>query len=310
MWLRIQTIAMNAYRESVRARILLGLAGIAFAVSLFSVVIGSFTLDNATRVVSDLGAASISLFSIAVSVVIGATSLYRELEQKTIFPVLARPIGRGEFVVGKFLGTLLTIGVFIAADAGLVLTLLGVLGGGDARIAIGLGVGILVAFGLWSWRVPWARTYGPIPLSLALLLMGVFVSAATVAERRLVLTASLLSLLEVSIVTAFATMLSAFSSPFLSAMQTVGVWVIGRNADAFDKFPAKFFGETVSAGARLLGKVVPNLQIFTPRRPFLTGESIDVDRAQYLLFALGTSAGWTVAMLTVAVVIFRQRDFL
>jgi hypothetical protein len=310
MWLRIQTIAMNSYRESVRARILLGLAGVAFAVSLFSVVIGSFTLDNATRVDSDLGAASISIFSVAVSVVIGATSLHRELEQKTVFPILARPIGRGEFVVGKFFGTLLTIGVFIAADSGLVLTLLALLGGGDARLALGLALALVVALGLWAWRVPWARTYGPIPFSLALLLLGVVASAVAPAERRLVLTASLLSLLEVSVVTAFATMLSAFSSPFLSAMQTVGVWIIGRNSDALDRFPVKFFGETVSTGAKLLGKVVPNLQIFAPRRPFLTGESVDVDRAQYLLVALGTSAGWTVAMLAAAVVIFRQRDFL
>jgi hypothetical protein len=59
---RVQTIALAAYRESVRARILLGLAGVAFAVSVFSLVIGSFTLNNAPRVVSDLGAASISLF--------------------------------------------------------------------------------------------------------------------------------------------------------------------------------------------------------------------------------------------------------
>jgi Cu-processing system permease protein len=310
MWLRIQTIAMNSYREAVRARILLGLAGVAFAVSLFSVVIGSFTLDNSTRVVSDLGAASISIFSIAVSVVIGATSLHRELEQKTIFPILARPLGRGEFVVGKFLGTLLTIGVFIAADSGLVLTLLALLGGGDARLALGLGFGLVVALGVWAWRVPWARTYGPIPFSIALLAVGVLVSAATPPERRLVLTAALLSVMEVSVITAFATMLSAFSSPFLSAMQTVGVWIIGRNSDALDKFPTKFFGEAVAGAAKVLGKIVPNLQIFAPRRPFLTGESVDVDRVQYLLLALGTSVGWTVAMLAAAVIIFRQRDFL
>ena len=118
---RIAAVALHNYRESVRARILLGLAGVAFAVAFYSLVIGAYTLHHAARVVSDLGAATISLFSIVVAVLIGATSLHRELEQKTIFPILARPIRRGEYLVGKYLGTLLTIAVFIMADAGLIL---------------------------------------------------------------------------------------------------------------------------------------------------------------------------------------------
>src|SRR5215475_7319854 len=97
---RIAAIALNTYRESVRARILLGLAGVAFAVGFYSLVVGAYTLRNAPRVVSDLGAATISLFGVAVAVVITATSLYRELEQKTIFPILARPIRRGEYLAG------------------------------------------------------------------------------------------------------------------------------------------------------------------------------------------------------------------
>ena len=78
---RVLAIAFNTYRESVRARILLGLAGIAFAVAFYSLIVGAYTLKHAPRVVSDLGSASISIFSIAVAVIIGATSLHRELEQ-------------------------------------------------------------------------------------------------------------------------------------------------------------------------------------------------------------------------------------
>ncbi len=62
---RVVAIALNTYRESLRARILLGLAGVAFAVALYSLIVGSFTLHNAPRVVSDLGSASISIFGIA-----------------------------------------------------------------------------------------------------------------------------------------------------------------------------------------------------------------------------------------------------
>ena len=310
MWLRIWTIAMNAYREAVRARVLLGLAGVAFAVSVFSLVIGSFTLDNAPRVVADLGAASISLFSIAVSIVIGATSLYRELEQKTIFPILARPITRGEYVIGKFGGTLLTVGVFIAADTGLVLSLLSLLGGRNPLLVVALTTGLLATFGLVAWRVPWARTFGPIPFAVALLILGALMADVAPNERRLVLTASLLSLLEVSIITACATMLSSFSSPFLSALLTVGVWIIGRNTDSFDRFPKKVFGAFISSAARGLGKVWPNLQVSVPRRPFLTGEALDIDRTQYLLMASGLSLAWTLGFLSLAIIVFRRRDFL
>ena len=166
---RVLAIALNTYRESVRARILLGLAGVAFAVAFYSLVVGAFTLKNAPRVVSDLGSASISIFSVAVAVIIGATSLHRELEQKTIFPILARPIRRSEYLVGKYLGTLLTIAVFIMADAGLVLLLAAALGGPADR-ARGRrrrrARSRASALALWRW--PAARTYGPIPWAIAL----------------------------------------------------------------------------------------------------------------------------------------------
>lgn len=310
MYLRVRTVALNAYRESVRARILLGLAGVAFAVSVFSLVIGSFTLTNAPRVLSDLGSASISIFSVAVAIVSGATSLYRELEQKTIFPILARPIGRGEYVVGKFLGVLLTIAVFIAADSGLVLALCGILGGHNPLLVGGVCVALTSGLGLFAYFSPWARTYGPIPWAVLFLVVGILFSANAPDERRLVLTSSLLALLEVSVVAAFATLLSAFSSPFLSALLTIGVWVIGRSSGALEKFPVKFFGPEIAQAARVLGKVVPNLQMFVPPRPLLTGEAADVDRAHYLLLATGTGLGWTVGVLALAVIVFRRRDFL
>jgi len=310
MLLRIWTIAMNTYRECVRQRILLGLAGVAFAVSVFSLVIGSFTLTNASRVVSDLGAASISLFGIAVSVVIGATSLYRELEQKTIFPILARPIDRGEYLVGKYLGTLLTIGVFVAADSGLVLALGAGLGNRNPLVIGGVGLALVAVLAVAAIRSPWARTFGLIPWSIALLVAGMLLSNVVPDERRMILTSSYLTILEVAIVTGFATLLASFSSPFLSALLTIGVWLIGRSSDSLARFPVRFFGPTIAGGAKLLGKIVPNLQVYTPPRPLLTGEAIDVDRTHYLLLATGTSIAWAVALLSFAVLVFRRRDFL
>lgn len=307
---RVQAIAENTYRESVRARILLGLAGVAFCVSLFSLVIGSFTLNSAPRVVSDLGTASISIFGVIVAVVIGATTLHRELDQKTIFPILARPISRPEYIVGKFFGIMLTIFTFIAADTGLVLGLAAGLGGANVLAVAGVGLVLVAALVGAGLKWPSAFTFGPIFWAIAMLAAGAFFCSVAPDERRAILTQGLLTLLEVGVVTAIALLMSSFSTPFVSALMTFGVWVVGRSSDSLARFPKKFFGPEVSSAAKALGKVVPNLQVYVPPRPLLTGEAANVDRLGYLLLATGTAVGWTVALLALASFIFKRRDFL
>lgn len=310
MFGRVAAIALNTYRESLRARILIGLAGIAFAVSFYAIIVGAYTLRAGARVVSDLGVASISLFSIAVAVIIGATSLHRELEQKTLFPILARPIRRGEYLVGKYLGTLLTLAVFILADAGLVLLISAVLAGRSAALVAGLGALSLAVLGVAAWRSPTARTYGVIPWSVVLLVLGVLFASVAPQERRVVLAGSALAFLEVGIIAGWATLFSSFSTPFLSSLLTLGVFIIGRNADSLARLPVKYFGPGIAAAAGALSRVVPNLQIFVPPRPLLTGESADVNLGVYLGWATVTGVGWAIGLLAVAAFIFKKRDFL
>ncbi len=307
---RVLAIALNTYRESLRARILLGLAGVAFGVALYSVVVGSFTLRNAPRVVSDLGVASISLFGIAVAIIISATSLHRELEQKTLFPILARPIRRGEYLVGKYLGTLLTILVFVAADAGLVLLISAALGGRSPVLVIQLVLGLAAALGLAMWRSPWARTFGPIPWSLAVLALGAALSSVAPEERRVVLAGSLLAFLEIGVIAGFGTLFSSFSTPFLSALLTVWMVLIGRSADTLARFPLKFMGPTFQKGRVALSKVVPNLHVYVPPRPLLSGEAVGETLSAYLAMAAVMALAWIVGLLAVASFIFKKRDFL
>lgn len=307
---RVFAIAFNTYRESVRARILLGLAGVAFAVAFYSLIVGAYTLKHAPRVVSDLGSASISLFSIAVAVIIGATSLHRELEQKTLFPILARPLGRSEYLVGKYLGTLLTIGVFIFADAGLVLLISAALADRSIALVAGSAALSIALLGLAAWRVPAARTFGWIPWSIVLVVLGAALTSGAAEERRVVLGGALLAFCEVAIVAGFATLFSAFSTPFLSALLTLGIFLIGRNADALARFPVKTFGQPMHDFGVVLSRVAPNLHIFVPPRPLLTGEAIDAHLGSYLGMAALSALGWSVGLLAVASLIFRRRDFL
>src|SRR6188768_3710116 len=121
MLARISVVALNTYREAVRARVLHGLFALAIATAGYCLVVGAFALNSSLRVVSDLGAASISIYGIVVAVVLGATSLYQELQLKTIFPILTRPLRRWEYLVGKYLGTLLTLLVFVCMNTGALL---------------------------------------------------------------------------------------------------------------------------------------------------------------------------------------------
>jgi len=310
MFGRVSAIALNTYRESVRARILLGLAGIALAVSIYSLIVGAYTLKNAPRVVSDLGSASISIFSLAVAVIIGATSLHRELEQKTLFPILARPIRRGEYLVGKYLGTLLTITVFIMADAGVVLMLGAGLAGRSIGLILSSAFALLGVMGLVAWRVPIMRTYGPIPWAIGMFLLGAGLSQVSTDERQVVMMSCLLTLLEIGIVAALVTLFASFSTPFLSALFALGVFIVGRNADSMAQLPVRTFGQLWHDVFAFLSKIVPNLQIFVPPRPLLLGEVASVKLSAYIGMASLTSIGWSLGLLAVAVLIFNKRDFL
>lgn len=307
---RVLAIALNTYRESVRARVLLGLAGVAFAVALYSLIVGAFTLKAAPRVVSDLGAASISIFSIAVAVVIGATSLYRELEQKTIFPILARPISRGEYLVGKYLGTLLTIAVFILADSGLVLLISASLAGRPLGLVLAPAALSIAALAAAAWKWPAARTFGPIPWAAAFCALGALLAAAAPDERRVVLGSSALAFIEVGIIAAFATLFSAFSTPFLSALLTLGVVLVGRSADTLARLPVKQFGHALHDAGVGLSKIVPNLQVYVPARPLLAGEVEGQRLLPYIGMAAIAGIAWAVGLLAAATLIFKKRDFL
>lgn len=309
MFQRVATIAYATYREAVRARILLGLAGVALAAGFYSLVIAAFTLKEAPRVVADLGAMVTSVFSIVVSVLIGATSLHRELEMKTILPLLARPITRTEYLVGKYLGILLVAATFVLAESGVALMMTAVLGGRSVVVTVGSGAALACALAIVMWRLPAVRTAAPIPFAMVTFALGVVLASSAPGERSLVSASALLSLMEVAVVTGFAMLFSAFSTPFLSALLTAGLFAVGRSADALARLPVKVFGPFIRDFGALLARVVPNLHVYVPARPLLTGEALDANLSGYLAFAGIHTLGWSLGLLAVSALIFQRRDF-
>jgi len=307
---RVAVIALNAYREAVRARILHGLFGLALATAGYALIVGAYASRSRMRVVSDLGSASISLYAIVVAVVLGATSLYRELELKTIFPILARPVRRAEYLVGKLLGTVLTLAVFIATNGGVLLIAIGVLSG---RSALPVGLGVLVgavALGGMAWKLPRWRSYLPMLGALVLVLLGFWLAGGAPDDRRVVAGSAVLTLCEVLVVASLATLFSAFSSPFLTALFTLSVFVVGRSADTLAKLPARVFGSAIHEAGGALARVVPNLMWYVPPRTLLTGEAAGESLTTHLLLAAAYAGAWAVALLTVAATVFKRRDFL
>jgi len=305
---RVAAVAFNTYREAVRARVLLGLSALALATALYSIAVGEFALKNAARVVADLGAASVSLYAVIAAIIIGVTSLYRELEQKTIFPILARPIRRSEYIVGKYAGTLVTLAVFIALDAAAVLLILA-RHGGRSWATLGVAVlGLVLSPAFLAWRMPRSRTYLPIPWAIVALTVASALASGAVDDRRVVLAASALAFMEVMIVSAIATLFSAFSSPFLSAVFTIGVFIIGRETGTLARLPLRVFGETVKRAAAFLAEVFPNLEVYVPPRPLLTGEAPNTSLAIHLFWAGAQAVGWTVGLLVASSLVFQKRD--
>jgi Cu-processing system permease protein len=306
---RVLAIALNTYREAVRARLLLGVFALALATNGYSLIVASLSLHNELRVIANIGAASLALYGVVVAIVLGSTSLYRELEHKTIFPILSRPIRRWEYLVGKYLGALLTAAVFIAIDAAAVLAILA-LEAGQAPWKVGaLVLLMLAALGGLLARARYTRVFVAIPWAGALAVLAWLVAAPALEERQLVCASAALAVCEVSIVAAVATLFASFSSPFLTAAFTGMIFVIGRSADTLAHLPKKAFGGVIAAIGRALARVLPNLHAYVPPRSLLLGEVASAPVWPYVGRAALHAVFYVTALLVASAFAFGRRDF-
>jgi ABC-type transport system involved in multi-copper enzyme maturation permease subunit len=120
---RILYIASNTFREAVRDRVLYNLIAFALLLSGASVLVGQISIGIERLVVINLGLTAVSLFGIVIAIFIGIGLVSKEIDKKTLYTVLSRPVRRWEFIVGKFFGltgtlavntSFMAIGVFAA----------------------------------------------------------------------------------------------------------------------------------------------------------------------------------------------------
>ncbi len=308
MMMRILAIALNSYREAVRARVLYGLFGLALATTAYSVVLGAMSLHQEKRVIADVCAASISLYGVLVAIVLGATSLHREIELKTLFPILTRRLVRHEFVLGKFFGIFITLGVFVLLDGGTALALLAHEAGRSPAVVYGTIVGFALALAAALFRFERVRVFVLVPFAVAYFATMVVLAAPAGGERTVVVAACALTLCEVAIITSVTLLFSSFSTPFLTAIFTLAIFVFGRSADTLANLPAKTVGSLAKSVGYVVSKIVPNLHLYVPERAILLGEVDGVPIVPYVARAAANSLFYASLLLVVACLIFRKRD--
>lgn len=300
---RIHAIAINTFREAVRDRVLYGMLGMACAVLVFTLALGELSLDHAPRVIEDVGLACISLFGVIIAVFLGSSLLYKEIERKTLYVILPKPLNRWEFLVGKFAGITLTGSVFVAI-MGAILVLVVAAQAGSATLPLAcVGVVALVFGGaLHRLRDP-ARV-----LSwwwLVALGAAVLVAYSAEVDPVPVLAALVLNVGELFLLAALALLFGSFSTPFLTGMFTIGTWLLGRSADAMQTMSSRALSDELEAILHGLARVVPNFNLFVPGYEMLHGDEATVYVASNLAYALT----YGTALLVLASLVFRRRDF-
>lgn len=100
----VMAVANNTFRETIRDKILYNLVFFALLLIGSSVLLGTLTIGEQARIVKDLGLAAINLVAVIIAIFLGVGLVSREIERRTIYTILARPITRIQFVLGRYIG--------------------------------------------------------------------------------------------------------------------------------------------------------------------------------------------------------------
>src|SRR6266487_878845 len=129
---RILAIARNTFREAVRDRVLYNLVLFVLLLTACAVFIGELSGGQERKIIVDLGLSAMLLFGVFIAIFVGVGLVFKEIERRTVYAIFAKPVGRGEFLVGKYLGLCLTLLVnVVIMGAGVSLALIYVSRGWD-----------------------------------------------------------------------------------------------------------------------------------------------------------------------------------
>jgi ABC-type transport system involved in multi-copper enzyme maturation permease subunit len=219
-------VALNTFREAVRDRVLYNLIFFALMMIGAAVLVGQISIGIERLVIIHLGLSAISLFGLVMAIFIGVGLVSKEIEKRTLYSLLARPIRRWEFLAGKYAGLLLTLVV------------------NTSLMTLGL------AAALYYVGRPFVRSDASILIAIYFIL------------------------LELALVTAIALFFSCFSSPILSTLFTLGIYLTGVFAPDMRDLGEYTGNTSLSAVTRVIYYLVPNFHNFNAISAAGRGESI------------------------------------
>jgi ABC-type transport system involved in multi-copper enzyme maturation permease subunit len=251
----IKGIAINTFRESARNKMfyLLVFFGILFALS--SKLVSFLTLGDTMKVLKDTGLAAINFFCVLIAIFTGINLVYKEIEKKTVFNILSKPVSRDEFIIGKFLGLALTMFTALGAMAVIFFAFI-VLSGG------GFDPGIALYF--------------------------------------------LMLFLELLVIVAISLLFSSFTTPILSFIFTVSLYLIGQIMWTYNEFRGYITVPLWRKFTQVLYYLLPNLSKFNIKNDVVLGVSF---HPWTILFSVLYALAYVLALLALTILIFRRREF-
>jgi ABC-type transport system involved in multi-copper enzyme maturation permease subunit len=234
----IRVVAVNVFRESVRDRVPYNLVVFAVLLIASSYLIGQLTAGQDVKIIKDLGLAATSVFGLFISIFIGIGLVSKEVERRSIYALLAKPVSRAQFVVGKYAGLVLTLAVNVSVMV--------------------IALYVILAYMVWT-EPPTIRAGWDAPGMDPALLKAVF-----------------LIFIELMLVTAIALFFSTFSTPILSAALTFGFYIVGHfNAD-LKNFERVVSSKAAALLARGAYHVLPDLSAFDVKTEVVHGLPVPV----------------------------------
>ncbi len=112
--MKIFSIATNTFKEVIRDRIFYSLVFFAALILGASVLISTLTIGEQTKIIEDLSLGAINIFGVIISIFVGIGLVSKEIEKKTIYTIISKPIRRYEFLLGKYLGLAMTLLIYIS----------------------------------------------------------------------------------------------------------------------------------------------------------------------------------------------------
>lgn len=302
-WVRVRAIAVNTFREAVRDRVLYGVLAFATFILVFTLALAELSLNQQERIVEDIGLASISFFSVIVAVFLGSSLLYKEIERKTLYVILPKPVHRHELLIGKYLGISLTAAVFIATMGALQIWVHSIERGAPLFATLGTPIVATGTLGFAFWRT---RELTNVIAPWSIFVLAVSSASGVLGGVRLgpTLGALALDVGEVLVLASIAMLFSSFSTPFLTGGLTMGVWLVGRSADELGTLRSDVIPATLRNVSHALSWIVPNLNLFVPPRLLLGDDRMPA----YLAGTLAYGVLYSALMLAVACYLFRKRD--